>query len=641
VATAAIASGTLVGYLWGLSAEGMANPYYAAAVRSGAISGKAMFFGSMDPGSFITVDKPPAALWLMELSVRLLGFSSWSLLVPQVLCGVGSVLVLHHLVRRWSGDGAAHLAAIALATTPVAALMFRFDNPDALLTLLGLVAALALWKAVESGRTRWLVASAVAVGFGFDTKMLQAFLVVPALAVTYLVAGPPKLGRRLLQLVVALVTVAVASGWWVVVVAVWPAGRRPYIASTDDNSIWSLVGGYNGIGRLVSASSIYNRDAGWGRLVDRANGGQVAWLLPLAGVGTVAGLWLSRRRRRTDLGRAGWVLWGTWAVVCGAVFSFSRGIFHSYYLVQLAPAVAALAGAGTVALWRLGREHRPAILALPLVVAGTAAWQVDLLDRTPWFAGWLPGWVAAGAAIGAAALAVAALVGQRPAGRTAPEAADAGGAPAPPTRPAMRSRLVVGSLAVGSLAVVALVAGPAAYSFTTVAHPRRGGDVAAGPVPAALAGFGRPTGLDGRRAARLVAYLEEHRGSAHDLVAVVGVDDASAIVIASGQPVVPIGGFRGTDPAPTPRRFRAMVADGQVRFLYVPGSGSGRLPRGFGLGMTQAALQALRSLAGPAGEITPWARAHGVVVSSAPRTRRWPGTLIDLVPGPPAARRRP
>src|SRR4051812_26885574 len=233
--TAAIGLLAAVLYTWGLSRNGMANSYYAAAVRAGSTSWKAFFFGSIDPGSFITVDKPPAAIWVMALSARIFGFSSWSMLLPEAAAGVGSVLVLHRLVRRWAGDIAAHLAALAFTLTPVAVLMFRFNNPDALLTFLLLAAAWALWSAIETGRTRWLVLCGVLLGLAFDTKMLQAFLVVPAFAGVYLWTGRPRLRKRLLQLAAGGAALLVSAGWWVAVVTLWPAASRPYIGGSTDH----------------------------------------------------------------------------------------------------------------------------------------------------------------------------------------------------------------------------------------------------------------------------------------------------------------------------------------------------------------------------------------------------------------------
>ncbi|HEY4377472.1 MAG TPA: glycosyltransferase family 39 protein, partial [Acidimicrobiales bacterium] len=504
VITAGIGLLALVLYTWNLSAGGMANGYYAAAVKSASVSWKAMFFGSIDPGSFITVDKPPAALWMMGLSARLFGFSSFSMLLPDALCGVGSVLVLHRIVRRWAGDVAAHLSALALAVTPVAALMFRYNNPDALLTFLCVLAAGALWKAVETGRTRWLVGSAALVGLAFETKMAQAFLVLPAFILVYLVAGPPKLGKRLLQLVAALVTLVVASGWWVAIVALWPASSRPYIGSTSNNSIVSLITGYNGLGRLFGnsagnggpggggpgggggQSTGFGGSPGWLRTFNQALGGQISWLIPLAVAGLLAGLWLTRRAPRTDKARAGWLLFGGWAAVCAVTFSLSKGTFHPYYAVQLAPPVAALAGAGGLALWKLGRTHRYLRWALPVTVIATAAWAATLLGRTPSFVSWLPLLIALGAAVSAAGFWAAGRLRHK-------------------------GLLVVAA----AVATATLLAGPTAYALTTIAHPSTGSIVLAGPSSVSGGGMGGGGfgGGDGTATdSALVSYLEAHQG---------------------------------------------------------------------------------------------------------------------------------
>jgi 4-amino-4-deoxy-L-arabinose transferase-like glycosyltransferase len=610
-------------YTWGLARNGTANAYYAAAVRSGAGSWKAFFFGSLDPGSFITVDKPPAALWVMALSARLFGFSSWSMLLPEAAAGVASVLILHRLVRRWAGDLSAHLAALALALTPVAVLMFRYNNPDALLTLLCLAAVWALWRGLETGRTRWLVLAGAVVGLGFETKMLQALLIVPAMAVVYLWAGPPRLGRRIAQLAAAGVAMVVAGGWWVAAVALWPASARPYIGSTSDNSILSLVFGYNGFSRILGSSSGgpggggggagFGGTPGWLRLFNAEIGGQVAWLLPVAAAGLAAGLWLTRRAQRTDRGRAGWVLWGGWAAVCAGVFSLSRGIFHPYYTVQLAPAVAALAGAGGVALWHLGRRHRWLAWTLPAAVVVTAAVAVGLLDRTPGYQPWLrPAIVLGAVAAGAGLLAAAWL----------------------------RHRLLA-SLAAG-LATVTLLAGPGAYALTTIGRSNNGPTAAAGPStgsgsgagsgagagrlgpPGGIAGAGAPTGAPaaapgpgGTEAASsaLIAYLEAHRDGAEYLAATFGSQTSAGIIIASGQPVITIGGFNGADPAPTLAQFERLVAEGKVRYVLLQGGGGG----------------------GPGGgssAITAWVTAHGTQVpASSYGSDTSAGTLYQLASG--------
>ncbi|HZP28627.1 MAG TPA: glycosyltransferase family 39 protein [Acidimicrobiia bacterium] len=600
--TGAIAVLTAVLYTWSLSSVGYANSYYTAAVKAGGVSWKAFFFGSIDPGNFITVDKPPAALWVQALSARIFGFSSLSMLLPEALAGVASVLILHRLVRKWAGDAAAHLAALAFALTPVAVLMFRYNNPDAFLTFLCLAAAWALWSAVETGRTRRLVLSAVLLGFAFNTKMLQAFLVVPAFVLVYLVAGKPKLWARIRQLAAALVALVVSSGWWIAVVALWPASSRPYIGSTSDNSILSLLFGYNGLSRIFGGSGPsggggvggaagggggFGGSPGLLRMFNLANGGQISWLLPLALVGLAGGLWLTRRNRRTDPARAGYLLWGGWMLVCVAVFSLSTGVFHQYYSVQLAPAVAALAGAGSVALWKLGGHARWFRWVLPAAIVVTAGWAVMLLDRTPDYHPWLRPAIVAGAAVAAAGLWL---------GRW------------------LRRRAVV--LVAAGVAAATLLAGPAAYALTTVQSAQTGSIVSAGPATSGTGGFGGGAGDFGGAPttdAALVAYLEAHRGNARYLVAAFGSQSSAPIIIATGEPVMTIGGFNGSDPAPTLAQFVALVAKGEVRYVLVNGNG------GFGPG------------AGAGGRsIANWVTTHGKEVQLADSTNAGGGTLYDV-----------
>jgi 4-amino-4-deoxy-L-arabinose transferase-like glycosyltransferase len=592
-------------YSWDLARVGMGNTFYAAAVKSGTESWKAFFFGSLDPGSFITVDKPPAALWVMELSGRILGFSSWSMLLPEALAGLATVMVLYHLVRRWFGEPAAVFASLALALTPVAVVIFRYNDPDAFLTLLLVLAAWALWRAIETGKTIGLVLSAALVGLAFLTKTLDAFIVVPALGVTYLWCGPPRLARRLGQLGWAALALLVSSGWWVAIVELWPQSARPYIGGSTDNSELNLIFGYNGFSRIFGSgggagaaagataggSSAFGGGEGLLRMFDSELGGQISWLLPVAIVGLVAGLWLTRRRPRSDRQRAGFVLWGGTLLMYLAVYDDAKGIFHPYYTVVMAPAVAALAGAGAVALWRLGRQSLRWAWLLPTAVVGTVLWADTLLARTSGYDSWVGPTVVVTGVVSALVLFLCLV------------------------RPKAPRWFAV---AAGSVAAVSVLAGPAAYSLTTLgtttngiatAGPTsgagglgagggpggQGGGTGRGGAPTGTHTGGPPSGGTGTRGAptavrtggqaaggdgastaneALVRYLERHQGSAEYLVAVNGSQTAAPFILESGKPVIAMGGFGGTDPAPTLSEFEHLVATGKVHYVYVSSGGA-------------------------------------------------------------------
>ncbi|OSC74044.1 glycosyl transferase, partial [Streptomyces sp. BF-3] len=237
-------------YFYNLSASGYANSFYSAAVQAGSQSWKALFFGSLDSANAITVDKPPAALWPMALSVRMFGLTSWAILAPQVLMALATAAVLNSAVRRRFGPVAGLIAVGVFALTPVAALMFRFNNPDALLALLMTVTVWCVLRALEQGRTKWLLWAGAAVGLAFLTKTLQAFLILPPLAVLYAVCAPVPVRKRLGQLALSAVTMVVTGGWWVAIVELMPASSRPYVGGSQNNSFLELTFGYNGLGRI-------------------------------------------------------------------------------------------------------------------------------------------------------------------------------------------------------------------------------------------------------------------------------------------------------------------------------------------------------------------------------------------------------
>ena len=377
-------------YLWNLSVNGWANGFYAAAAQAGAQNPIAFLFGSSDAANAITVDKTPAALWVMSASVWLFGLNSWSLLVPQVLEGVAAVGVLYASVARVAGVRAGLLAGAVLALTPVAALMFRYNNPDALLVLLLVVAAYCVQRALAAGGTWWMAAAGVAVGFAFLAKMLQAFLVLPVFALVYLYAADAPRRTRARGLLGAALALALSGGWYLLLVELWPASARPYIGGSQGNSILELTLGYNGVGRLTEEETgglgNTNFDVGAGRLFGPEMGGQISWLLPAAVAAIAAGLWITRRAPRTDPVRAALLLWGGWLAVTGAVFSYANGILHSYYTVALAPAIAAGLAIGVALLWRR-RDDVRARATLAGLVAVTVVWSYVLLEQN---SSWLP-----------------------------------------------------------------------------------------------------------------------------------------------------------------------------------------------------------------------------------------------------------
>jgi 4-amino-4-deoxy-L-arabinose transferase-like glycosyltransferase len=621
-------------YLLDLAASGWGNAFYAAAVQASTKSWKAFFFGSFDSSNFITVDKPPASLWVMDISARLFGVNSWSILAPQALEGVASVGLLYVAVKRWFGAAAGLLAGGILALTPVAVLIFRFNNPDALLTLVLIGAGYALTRSIERAQTSWLLLAASLIGLGFLTKMLQALIVVPGFALIYLLAAPTPVRRRVVQLLGAGVALVVSAGWWVAIVALWPASSRPYIGGSQDNSILNLIFGYNGLGRLTGneAGSVVGGGAagqagqwgptGIGRLFGSEMGTQISWLLPAALIFLVAALWLGRRAPRTDVRRAAVLGWGSWLVVTGIVFSYAQGIIHPYYTVVLAPAIGALVGIGATWAWK--RRDLPASrLALASATAVTSVWAYHLLEQTPTWLPWLR-YVILVLGFGAAAM-LAVLPMLRGLERVAPF--------------------------VATLSVVTLLAAPAAYAVQTAATPHTGALPTAGPSGSstmggragfggrnagggfgarpgfrpgsapgtgsspATGGFAPPNGrgtppsprFGGVGAGRggalgglldsstpstaLVALLDQNASRYTWVAAAVGANSAAGVQIATGNPVMAIGGFNGTDPTPSLAQFEQDVAAGNIHYFLAGGQGGS-------------------SRGGASGSIATWVAAH-------------------------------
>jgi 4-amino-4-deoxy-L-arabinose transferase-like glycosyltransferase len=642
---------TAVLYLWDLGASGWANSFYSAAVQAGSKSWKAFFFGSSDSSNFITVDKPPASLWVMEISARLFGVNAWSILVPQALEGVATVGLVYLTVRRWFTAQAALLAGAAMALTPVAAMMFRFNNPDALLALLLTGAMYAMVRALERAQTRWMVLAGTLVGFGFITKMMQAFLIIPALAVVYLLAAPTGWWRRVWQVIVMGVSVLVAAGWWVAAVALTPAADRPYIGGSQNNSIFNLIFGYNGFGRLSGNESGSVGGGGtagsmWGpvgltRLFNSSFGNMMSWLLPGALVMGAVLLVITIRAKRTDRERAALLLWGGCLVCIGLTISLAHGIIHPYYTVALAAPLAGLIGISTMGLWqRRATWYGRAGLAAGL--AATIAWGYVLLERT---ASWFPFLrivLLVGGAL--AILAVLAL----PRLRAVPKTAIAliavlglGSALAAPLFSTVATAATPHSGAIPSVTPTAAggFGGPGggfgAGGFRRGAFGKggfqrsgqsgfpgggvfpTGGTQGAGALPTGgafpggatlpaggRAGFGTGTGrvgggggfLNSSSSGPALTKLLKANASRYTWVAAtVNSNSAAGYQLASDEPVMAIGGFNGTDPAPTLAQFENYVAEGKIHY-FIAGGGAG----GFGRGGSSD----------DSSKITTWVEAH-------------------------------
>ena len=477
---------TAVVYLWDLGVSGYANSFYAAAVQAGTKSWEAFFFGSLDSSNFITVDKPPASLWVMVLSARLFGFSSVSLLLPQALMAVGSVALVWGTVRRTlarlgttTANVGALLAGFVVAATPAAALMFRFDNPDALLVLLMTAGAYCTVRALPRGSWRWIALAGVALGFAFLTKMLQGLLVLPAFGLVYLVAARATWGRRVVGLLIAAGSLVVSAGWWVVAVWLWPAESRPYIGGSTNNTVLDLVFGYNGLGRIFggsgnggggggagggTAGSSFGGSTGLDRLFSSEMGLEISWLLPAALVALVVGLVVVGRRHLADPVRAGLVLWGGWLLVTGLVFSYMSGTIHPYYTVALAPAVAGLVGTGGAVLWH-ARARFLARLGLAAMTGTTAFWSWCLLNENPTWLPWLRWVVLFGGLLSAAAIVLGSV-------------------------PSLRKAVTVGVLA-GTLFGLT---GTTAYALATTTVAHSGSIPSVGPAGSSSGGTGGGTG---------------------------------------------------------------------------------------------------------------------------------------------------
>jgi 4-amino-4-deoxy-L-arabinose transferase-like glycosyltransferase len=568
---------TAVMYLWNITINGMGNQFYAAAAQAGSTNWEALLFGSLDTQNFITVDKPPVSQWVMGLSGQVFGFSSASMLIPQAVMAVAAVALLYAAVRRVSRPQVALLAGAVLALTPVAALMFRYNNPDAVMVLLMMAAVYCAVRALEHASARWIALAGVALGFAFLAKMLEGIMVMPAIGLVYLIAAPTSVRSRLLHLLGSLAAFLVSAGWFVVLTLVWPASSRPYIAGSTDNNFMNLVLGYNGFARVlgnntghgqprpvlgasagtpvqVSHGGAHGGFGGFGgqpqgltRLFTGEFGFEIGWLLPAALLAMVLVLISRGRAPRTDLVRAAAILFGGWMLVDGLVLSYMKTMVHPYYCLSFVPAVAGMFAVGVHEMW-CKRESWFGRGGLIAMIGGTGLWSWWILGRN---GDWLPGlrWVILAVTV----LAAVALLVSLTSGA--------------------RQRLAVVSLAVG---LFGGLLGAGAYAVATIGQSHDGGMAVVGPARAdghRGGGFGQDADN-----ARLEAML---RGTDTDFSAAINRSSAAAgLELSTNTAVMAIGGFGGTDPTPTLGEFQQDVANHRITYYIAPTND--RHPGGFG-----------------------------------------------------------
>ncbi|CAA7601980.1 Dolichyl-phosphate-mannose-protein mannosyltransferase [Acididesulfobacillus acetoxydans] len=628
----------ITGFLsyYGVGKEGYGNTYYAAAVKSMLMSWHNFFFLSFDPGGYVTIDKPPIAFWLQAASAKLFGFQGWSLILPEALATVVSVALIYHLVQRVFGKSCGLVAAAVLAVTPILVAVSRTNEPDPTLVMVVLFAAWALILAAERSSLKYLVLALGLVGIGFNVKMAEAFLVVPAFYGVYWLYARVKPGRRLGHLALATAVLVVVSLSWVTVVDMTPASMRPYVGSSQTNSELELAVGYNGIQRVLPRHGftglkadfsprladqwereLADREAGFHvpdgkgvrpsgarghggfgmgggssgilRLLDNQMAGQISWLLPLAFLG-ILGAYLRSRRRGADPDESRTVrlalgFWGLWVLPMVVYFSIAS-LAHLYYMSMLAPGIAALAAIGFREMYLLYRDESGwKAFFLPVALAATAALQVFILSGYSTWSAWLTP-----VAAGVSGLCALALVIGKVRSRT---------------EPARGTRFIAAA------ALSALLVAPAVWSLTPMMYGTNASSPTAGPELAENGANGRGFGGFGFggdiNTSKLINFLLRHNGNATYLVAVPNAMTAAPIILQTGKAVMAVGGFMGRDPILTVARLQQMVAAGELRYFMVTGLPGGNA----GKGPNPAARLGWM---GSQTAVTQWVEDHGTLV---------------------------
>jgi 4-amino-4-deoxy-L-arabinose transferase-like glycosyltransferase len=561
-----VAAVAVLARTWQLSQNDFGRQYYAAGVRSMLDSWHNFLFNAFDPAGFVSIDKPPIAIWLQAASAKLLGFSALSILLAQVMAGLAAILLVYVLVRRYWGGTAGTIAALSLALSPVSVAVDRSNNTESCLILVLLAAVWLGLRAAETGRLTLLCAAMAAIGIGFNVKMGAALVLAPVLALTFSLARPGApvtwhLGR---QTIAGIVLVAVSLSW-AIFFDLTPAKDRPYAGSTKHNSMLELALVHNGAARFVAMSTsaanpattevrqpVMTDDSPTGplRLFRQRAAAQFAWLLPLALAGLVLA-WSDATSPGAPVSRrisAG--VWTGWLVIYWIVLSFAGGLIHTYYVAVLGPPLAVFSGIAIAGLWSRWKAGKPGQIYLPLIIVATAAWQAYLCTAPSGTIGsdWLSiTWLTS---IGIAVICAVVLY-------------------AWPQQDSRFAKLFVAA-SIGALLV--------APTLTTASVVLRRPNIAA-PVanmtalltpPDAERQALRTSRLDAARQ-KLTNYLTANREAAKFLIAVPNANVAAPLIISTGLPVMAIGGYLGDDPILRPSDVERLATDRQLRFVLLGG----------------------------------------------------------------------
>ena len=560
IGLAVLLLGTAAAFLWGLDRNGWANPYYSAAAQAGSQDWKAFFYGSLDAGNLITVDKPPLSIWIMGLSVRLFGLNSWALLVPQALMGVATTWLIYKIIRRSHPAAPALLGGLIYATTPVVVLMSRYNNPEPLMGILTVAAVYFVIRAIEANHWHWYLLAGTSLGLGFMAKQIQAFLPIPALVFVVLLFGAGTMASRLLRLLGSLVALVISGGWWMALVELTPASNRPYVGGSATNSILELTLDYNGLARFIriptqisgnratAKDELAPYNGGFTRIFDGNFAPEIAWLTFTAIALTIVLVVLYRTLGLPRAQRCLVALSASWFAVTFLLLCYMGSMIHTYYTYSLAAPVALVVPVGLAILWQ--RRDRLVLRLIGALIVGSSTYMcIRVLNYSDQWPTWFRVLVVI--------TGVAAVCGWVA------------------SKDDRQTRIASTAIA------AALVIAPLGANVYTISTAQNGTNPQSGPVandPMAMsrlllmAKAGSPawalqTAYGSTPVERVTEMLSQTKGKSTWAAATFSAQNAALYQLESGQPVIAVGGWLGTDPAPTLAQFKALVAEGKIGFF--------------------------------------------------------------------------